>query len=142
MRSFHVYHFICGHLSLLKVVPPETRNLGHLEKNFICIQKAKHSIHLVIERDIFALTYSKNCTFIKCEFDWLGASFPAYEIGHFMPNSACIDYVQKTCKTHKMHLKISVVAFFAFSQTHTSAKLIEIKLLYLQIRHGLHESGG
>ena len=66
MRSFHVYHFICGHLSLLKDVPPETRNLGHLEKNFICIQKAKHSIHLVIERDYFALTYSKNCTFIKC----------------------------------------------------------------------------
>ena len=25
---------------------------------------------------------------------------------------------------------------------HTSAKLIEIKLLYLQTRHGLHESGG
>ena len=26
--------------------------------------------------------------------------------------------------------------------SHTSAKLIEIKLLYLQKRHGIHESGG
>ena len=79
---------------LSELLPPETRIFGPLEKNLIFIKKIKHGIHLVIERDYFALTYSKNRTFLKCgRWVWLAGSFPTYEIGHFMPNSVCIDYV-------------------------------------------------
>ena len=39
-------------------------------------------------------------------------------------------------------LLLKRIEFFLFPRPHTYAKLIEIKLLYLQKRHGLHESVG